>query len=95
MDAQDYLGFAATKEVKYLYRAFLEVLEDIHFQHDASLSKLMDGLPEEQKSKVIQASFLDDESYQRFRKVILDRGNQSARAILEELEKYEIGFRRE
>jgi hypothetical protein len=94
MQAKDYLGLHTTKEVKYLYKHFLETLEEIHRQHDSSLFKLMNGLPKEYQSQVIQAAFFDDEGYQHFRKLVLDHGNESIRALLDEIEKYEIDFKR-
>jgi hypothetical protein len=94
MKAQDYLAFSATKEVKYLYKSFIESLEEIARQHDSAMFKLMENLPEEHKGKIIQASFFDEEAYQHFRKLALDHGNDCARAILDEIQKYEIDFKR-
>ena len=94
MQAKDYLAFSATKEVKYLYKSFIECLEEVARQHDSAMFKLMENLPEEHKGKVVQASFFDEEAYQHFRKTVLDRGNDSIRAILDEIQKYEIDFKR-
>jgi hypothetical protein len=94
MQPKDYLGFSTTKEVKYLFKSFIEALEEIRRQHDSSLYKLMEGLPPEYRGNVAQASFFDEEAYQHFRKVVLDHGNDSIRAILDEIEKYEIDFKR-
>jgi hypothetical protein len=93
MEAHDYLGFSTAKEVKYLYKDFIETLEEIRRQHDSALFKLMGNLPEEHKGKVVQASFFDEEAYQHFRKIALDHGNDAIRAISEELNKYEVDFK--
>ena len=95
MDAKDYLAFSATKEIKYLYKGFIESLEEIRRQHDSSLFKLMNGLPKEYQPLVIQASFFEEETYQHFRKRVLDHGNDSIRSILDEMEKYKIDFKRD
>lgn len=94
MDAKDYLGFAITKETRYLFKIFLESLEEIRRQHDSSLYKLLTALPPAYQGQVVQASFFDQEAYQHFRKIVLDHGNNSVRSILDELEKYEIDFKR-
>jgi len=94
MDAKDYLAFHVTKETKYLFKSFIESLEEIRRQHDSAFYKLLESLPPEYKNQVVQASFFEEADYQHFRKVVLDRGNDSIRATLEEIEKYEIDFKR-
>ena len=94
MEAKDYLDLALARESKRLYINFLEMLEDIHHQHDSNFRKLYDSLPEEYKAQVIQASYFDENGHAHFRKRALDHGNELIRSIRTELEKYEIDFKR-
>lgn len=94
MEAKDYLDFAVSKEVKSLFKDFIETLEDIRRQHDSSFFKLLNTLPKEHQAQIIQASFFDEESYQHFRKIALDHGNDCIRSCSEEISKYKIDFQR-
>ena len=94
MEARDYLHFSLNRASKVLYINFLEYLEDIKQQHDNSFFKLMEGLPEQYKAQVIQASFMDQAAFEHFRKRVLDHGNVLVRTIDEEMKKFDIDFKR-
>lgn len=94
MDAQEYLHFHTQKSVKLMYKNFLEILEDIKEQHDINFQKLFDSLPDKKKNQVIQANYLDERAFEYFRKKILDHGNECARSIQTELEKFDVNFQK-
>jgi hypothetical protein len=95
MEAKDYLEIALNNQTRALFVSFIECLEDIKRQHNSSMFKLMENLPEEHRGKVIQASFFDEEAYQHFRKVALDHGNATIRMNNNELNKFKIDFLRD
>jgi len=94
MNAKDYLEFAAQNNVKLMYKHFLELLEDIKEQHDISFRKLFDSLPEKDKNLIIQADYMDARAFDYFRKKVLDAGNDCARSVQSEINKYQIDFSR-
>ena len=83
MEAKDYLQLSAIKNTKALSVSFLEMLEDIQFQHDEQFYKLMCALPPEHKALVIQANFFDKEAYAHFRKRVLDHAGAATRNLQE------------
>ncbi len=94
MEAKEFLSLAAHTHTKILFKQCLQILEDIRVQHDINFRKLMDGLPDQYKTLVIQANYMDDDGYQHFRKRILDAGNSTARALDNEISKFSIDFSR-
>jgi len=93
MEAQEYLSFHTQKNVKLMYKHFLETLEDIKTQHDINFTKLFESLPEEKKNQVVQANYLDERAFDYLRKKILDAGNNCSREIQTELAKFDINFK--
>ena len=93
MEARDYLQLNAIKNTKGLSVSFLEMLEDIQFQHDEQFYKLMLALPPEYKNLVVQANFFDKEAYAHFRKRVLDHAGAATRNLQEELDKFSIAFK--
>jgi len=93
MEAKDYLQFNAIKNVKGISVQFLEILEDIQYQHDEQFYKLLSALPPEYKNLVIQANFFDKEAYGHFRKRVLDHAGSATRNLQDELDKFDIQFK--
>ena len=94
MEARDYLQFEIERNIKYLFKNYIECIEDIKYQHDRAFNLLMDSLPEEHKAKVIQSSFFGEDAYAYYRKKILDNGNAAIRANDTILTKFEVDFKR-
>lgn len=93
-DPTQFLDYQIQKQIKSLYKEYLFLIEKIFNSHDEFLAKFRATLPPEYQVYVDMAEFLTDSKYEEIRKEILDRGNQSIRAINEELKKYNIDFKK-
>lgn len=89
-----FLDYQIQKQIKSLYKEYLFLIEKIFNSHDEFLAKFRSTLPEQYQVYVDMAEFLTDSKYEEIRKEVLDRGNQSIRAIDEELKKYNIDFKK-
>lgn len=69
---------SSSEEIKYLFKGFLQILEDIKEDHDSAMNKLMDNFPELKKVLIVNNSF-DENKMQRLRKRVLDLGNDTIR----------------
>ena len=90
--AKEFLKFQAEKDIKYLYKRFLELLGDLRNQHVMMLQKLDNELPSEYDALVRASNYLDDNEYAFFRKKILDAGNDTIRNLSEQIDKFEIAL---
>lgn len=91
--ADEVLRFQQERIIKNLFRGFLEVLEDVEEDHNNSLDRLVEALPEEQKKLVDLADHLTPEKGQQLRKRVLDRGNGALRDLDTLLKGYLISFK--
>jgi len=78
--------FHSRKHITYLFKNFLNLLEDIKFNHDNNYEKLAACLNEEQKDILELSNFLDQQSFQHYRKRILDHGNSAIRNLEKDIE---------
>lgn len=90
--AKNILHFRISQSITNLYKQFLILLEDIQEEYNGSMSRLLESLPEEERVKVLQANFFDEEKFQYLRKKVLGAGNDTVRNIESELENYQFLF---
>lgn len=91
-DAKEVLRFQQHRIITLLFREHLMLLEDIANEHDIALDKLIAILPEDHKNDVDLADYLTPERSKQLRKRVLDRGNDTLRALDEILESFNISF---
>lgn len=94
IDLGDSLKFAARRQVTVLFTEYLAILAQLAEEHGEALDKLYSVLPPEYRDHVDLADHFTEEKGKRIRKAVLDRGNDCWRSIHEEINKYDIQFRR-
>lgn len=87
------LQFQINKDIAYLYKRYLQQLEDLRNQHLFMLQKLEKELPTEYHSLIRASNFLDETEYNYHRKKILDAGNEAKRGLLAQVEQFEISLK--
>ena len=93
MKAQDFLNDRSDHHVKFLFKSYLLMLEDLKKTHEINFNKLYDKLPEDQHSLINMADYFDEDYYQNYRKKILDIGNSVLRDYNSELENLVVEFK--
>jgi len=92
MNAQDFLNDRAAHHVRFLFKSYLGMLEDLKNTHYIHFKKLKESLPENE-ALIKQADYFDDEFYQIYRKKVLDVGNSVLRDYYSELESLVVEFK--
>ena len=93
MKAQDFLNDRSDHHVKFLFKSFLLMLEDLKKTHEINFNKLYEELPDEQHGIINMADYFDEDYYQNYRKKILDIGNSVLRDYNSELENLVVEFK--
>lgn len=93
MKAQDFLNDRSDHHVKFLFKSYLLMLEDLKKTHEINFNKLYDELPKEYHSLINMADYFDEDYYQNYRKKILDIGNSVLRDYNSELENLVVEFK--
>jgi hypothetical protein len=86
---KELLEFQINRNIINLYKSFLIMMEDMHDQHDNNFRKLKQALPEE-IDLIDQADYWDDSRMDYLRKKILDKGNDSLREIISQIEQFNL-----
>lgn len=76
-----------------MFKEMLSLLEKLAEEHDETLGKLYARLPSEYKTYVELADYFTEDKADRLRREVLQRGNDCKRAIVEEMEKYDVVIR--
>lgn len=92
IDAKASLQFSVDRNVRALFRSTLELLEELAHEHDEALGKLEAALPAEYHPHLALADYYTEDKGERLRKAVLRKGNDALRAILEEIDRYEVTF---
>jgi len=92
MDAKDFLLDRSDKEIRFLFKMFLGLLEDLQREHQINFDKLYDALPDEYHDLVDMADYFDEDRFSAYRKKVLDYGNEALRNCLGELENFQVHF---
>lgn len=93
MKAQDFLNDRSDHHVKFLFKSYLLILEDLKKTHEINFNKLYDELPKEYHSLINMADYFDEDYYQNYRKKVLDIGNSVLRDYNSELENLVVEFK--
>ena len=93
MKAQDFLNDRSDHHVKFLFKSYLLMLEDLKKTHEINFNKLYDELPEEHHGLINMADYFDEDYYQNYRKKVLDIGNSVLRDYNSELENLVVEFK--
>ena len=92
MNAQDFLNDRSDHHIRFLFKSYLMMLEDVKAVHDINFKKLYESMPE--KSDLIKmADYFDEEHYNNYRKKVLDIGNSVLREYYNELENLVVEFK--
>lgn len=75
-----------------LFTDYLAGVEDLKFQHQQMIGKILPSLTEEQKAIVNAADFFDENFHAQLRKRVLDKGNGIIRELTRSLDKMEVAF---
>ena len=93
MNAQDFLNDRAGHHIRFLFKSYLAILEDMNKTHQIEFSKLYESLPEEHHALIKQADYFDEKYYSNYRKKVLDIGNSVLRDYNSELETLTVQFK--
>tara|TARA_B110000483_G_scaffold165381_1_gene195763 strand:- start:295 stop:585 length:291 start_codon:yes stop_codon:yes gene_type:complete len=93
MKAQDFLNDRSDYYIRFLFKSFLNTLEDLQSHHEINFGKLYDSLPKEYHSIVEMADYFDEDHFQAYRKRVLDNGNSVLRDYNNEVENLIVEFR--
>ena len=93
MIAKEFLNDRSGHHIRFLFKSFLQVLEEMQAVHEINFEKLYDSLPKENHSLIEMADYFDDEYYEIYRKRILDIGNSVLRDYNSELDNLTVEFR--
>jgi hypothetical protein len=87
---EEMLRFQINRNITLLFKAELEMLEDIADEHDSAMQKLLNKLPKEFHQYVELADYLNEQKFANLRKRILGRGNDCIRSLEEVLKDFDI-----
>ena len=93
MDVQEILKGSCHRHVVFLFKEVLTLLEQLAEEHDESLAKLATNLPEEYRKYIPLADYFTEDKADRLRRSVLQRGNDCARAIRDEIDKYKVDLK--
>lgn len=80
------------KEITRLYKAFLELIEDIRNDHNIMLNKISSKYGQNTTDDI---NYFTQEKYEQIRKRVLDGGNETTRQILNFLDYFDFVINKE
>jgi hypothetical protein len=92
MKAQDFLNDRAAHHVRFLFKSYLALLEELRKTHEIEFKKLRKSMPHKQ-DLIEQADYFNEDYYQIYRKKVLDIGNSVLRDYNSELEGLTVEFK--
>ena len=93
MIAKEFLNERSDHHIRFLFKSFLGILEDLKNNHDINFSKLRDSAPHEYQDLIDMADYFDENHFHNYRKKVLDIGNSVLRDYNSELETLNVEFR--
>jgi hypothetical protein len=93
MKAQDFLNDRSDYYIRFMFKSFLNILEDLQSHHEINFSKLYESLPEKYHDLVNMADYFDDDHFTKYRKKTLDVGNSVLRDYNSEVENLIVEFK--
>jgi len=92
MDIEQRLKESSGEEIKYLFKGFLQILEDLKSEHDSLMNRLRDNFPDLEKTLITSDSF-DENKMSQLRKRVLDLGNDAVRKNNSHVERIYFKFK--
>lgn len=92
MEAKDILSLKTDQTIRFLFKNFLCLLEEVKKEHDNNFDKLYSALPEEYHDLIDMADYFDEVKFEIYRKRVLDFGNEILRNHLDDFDHYEVYF---
>lgn len=80
------------QSVRFLFKYFLEMLEDLNIEHSLNVQQLKLSLPKKYHELIDQSNCFTPEKLKYMRKKILDHGNECLRNDEKELENFSVEF---
>ena len=93
MIAKEFLYDRSDHHIRYLFKTFLQTLEEMQKVHEINFEKLYDNIPDKYHSLIEMADYFDSDHYEIYRKKTLDNGNCVLRDYNSELENLTVEFR--
>lgn len=93
MKAQDFLNDRSDYYIRFMFKSFLNIVEDLQSNHEINFGKLYESLPEEYHDLVDMADYFDNDHFGKYRKKILDLGNSVLRDYNNEVENLTVEFK--
>ncbi len=90
IEPSEILLFQIKRNNTNLFKNFLVIIEELTQDHDEAITKLYNALPDEYKKYVELADYLSDEKCERLRKKVLSQGNDTYRALEEQLKHFDV-----
>tara|TARA_Y100000004_G_C8621675_1_gene289070 strand:+ start:74 stop:367 length:294 start_codon:yes stop_codon:yes gene_type:complete len=84
---KEYLVFQLNRDIINLYKAHLNIVEDLARDHNQMLDSLEKELP---KEKIRDINYFNQAKYTYIRKKILDLGNEAIRNFQSSLDKVDV-----
>lgn len=86
----DIIEFQIRRNINRLCRNLLVVIEDLKFQQQEMLRRILPDLEPDIRTKITLTHILSDPQMAHIRKRILDNGNDIARDLILEIDNFEI-----
>ncbi len=86
------ISLQVNKEISSLFKAFLEILEDLQFENNTMIAKLSKVCDEETVNYI---NYFTPEKYEQLRKRVLDSGNSCSRKMLSFIDYYDFNINKE
>jgi hypothetical protein len=93
MNAQDFLADRSDRHIRFLFKSFLSILEELQDNHQINFGKLKNSIPEKYYDLVEMADYFDEDYFEIYRKKILDVGNSVLREYNNEIETLTVEFK--
>ena len=92
MDAKNILTSKTDQVIRFLFKNFLSMLEEMKQEHDNNFTKLYDSIPSEYHSLIEMGDYFDEAKFEIYRKRVLDIGNDILRSHMDDMEIFEVYF---
>jgi hypothetical protein len=89
---EEALEFCVHRNVTFLFKDFLRIIEEIGEDHDISLDNLKNHLPAQYEEKVDLSNPMTDAKKALIRKRVLDLGNEIKRTLSREIKEINTNF---
>ena len=93
MNAQDFLADRSDRHIRFLFKSFLSILEQLQDNHQINFDKLRKSLPDEYYDIIQMADYFDDDFFEIYRKKVLDIGNSGLREYNNEIDILTVEFK--